>query len=87
MMAQRAVPHDLLTHGAIPPLESGARLTRPEFERRYDATPNLKNAELIEGVVYLRFTTPLSPARRAACPSRRLALDLLGSYPRREGWK
>lgn len=38
---------------AIPPLEMGDRLTRVEFERRYQAMPNLKNAELIEGVVYM----------------------------------
>ena len=37
----------------IPPLENGDKLTRAEFERRYDAMPNLKKAELIEGVVYL----------------------------------
>jgi len=37
----------------IPPLQPGNRLTRAEFERRFDATPNLKNAELIEGVVYM----------------------------------
>src|SRR5262245_18475458 len=37
----------------IPPLESGDRLTRAEFERRYDAMPGLKKAELIEGVVYV----------------------------------
>jgi Uma2 family endonuclease len=37
----------------IPPLQPGDRLTRAEFERRFDATPNLKNAELIEGVVYM----------------------------------
>jgi Uma2 family endonuclease len=36
-----------------PPLEPGDRLTRVEFERRFDATPNLKKAELIEGVVYM----------------------------------
>ena len=36
-----------------PPLENGDRLTRHEFERRYAAMPNLKNAELIEGVVYM----------------------------------
>ena len=36
-----------------PPLEQGDRLTRDEFERRYDAMPNLKKAELIEGVVYM----------------------------------
>jgi Uma2 family endonuclease len=37
----------------VPPLEPGDRLTRDEFERRYDATPGLKKAELIEGVVYM----------------------------------
>lgn len=37
----------------IPPLENGERLTRPEFERRYQAMPHLKKAELIEGVVYM----------------------------------
>lgn len=37
----------------LPPLESGDRLTRAEFERRYEAMPNLKKAELIEGVVYV----------------------------------
>jgi len=37
----------------IPPLENGERLTRPEFERRYEAMPHLKKAELIEGVVYM----------------------------------
>lgn len=38
----------------IPPLESGDRLTRMEFERRYEAMPNIKKAELIEGVVYIQ---------------------------------
>src|SRR5262249_18427318 len=37
----------------IPPLESGDRLTRHEFERRYRARPDIKKAELIEGVVYM----------------------------------
>jgi len=37
----------------IPPLENGDRLTRPEFERRYNAMPHLRKAELIEGVVYM----------------------------------
>ena len=36
-----------------PPLEQGDRLTRDEFERRYNAMPDLKKAELIEGVVYM----------------------------------
>lgn len=38
---------------AAPPLEMGDRLTRVEFERRYQAMPALKKAELIEGVVYI----------------------------------
>ena len=37
----------------IPPLEQGDKLSRAEFERRYEAMPNLKKAELIEGVVHL----------------------------------
>jgi Uma2 family endonuclease len=39
--------------GKVLPLEPGDRLTRPEFERRYEAMPHLKKAELIEGVVYV----------------------------------
>lgn len=41
------------TTSIILPLENGDRLTRYEFERRYQAMPNLKKAELIEGVVYV----------------------------------
>ena len=37
----------------IPALESGDRLTRAEFERRYEATPEKFKAELIEGIVYV----------------------------------
>lgn len=37
----------------LPPLESGDRLTRCEFERRYEAMPQVKKAELIDGVVYM----------------------------------
>jgi Uma2 family endonuclease len=48
-----------------PPLESGDRLTRPEFERRYEAMPELTKAELIEGVVIVpspvRFTVHAQP--------------------------
>jgi hypothetical protein len=40
-------------NGPIPPLENGGRLTRAEFERRYEAMPNFKKAELIEGEVYM----------------------------------
>lgn len=37
----------------LPILESGDRLTRHEFERRYQGMPQLKKAELVEGVVYV----------------------------------
>lgn len=54
-----------ITSVQIPPLESGDRLTRHEFERRYEAMPHLKKAELIEGVVYvpaaLRFRSHSQP--------------------------
>lgn len=42
----------------IPPLENGDRLSRAEFERRYDAMPELKKAELIEGEVYVGSRVP-----------------------------
>jgi hypothetical protein len=63
-------------NGWIPPLEPGDRLTRGEFERRYEAMPNLKKAELIEGVVYMP-----SPARvrRHGRPSLHL-ITWLGVY-------
>src|SRR6185437_13526395 len=37
----------------LPPLETGDRLSRPEFERRYEAMPWLKKAELVDGIVYV----------------------------------
>ncbi|MEA5619218.1 Uma2 family endonuclease [Cronbergia sp. UHCC 0137] len=49
----------------LPLLENGDRLDRAEFERRYTATPDVKKAELIEGIVYvaspLRFTRHARP--------------------------
>ena len=49
----------------ILPLDSGDHLTRSEFERRYQAMPFLKKAELIEGVVYVpspvRYTSHAKP--------------------------
>lgn len=43
----------LVSSQTIPTLESGDRLTRNEFERRYEATPENFKAELIEGVVHV----------------------------------
>ena len=37
----------------VPVLESGDRLTRAEFHRRYCDRPDIKHAELVEGVVYV----------------------------------
>ncbi len=42
-----------MTTPRVPLLCAGDRLTRDEFERRYAAMPDLKKAELIEGVVYM----------------------------------
>ena len=43
-----------ITHNqTIPPLENGDRLTMAEFERRYERMPELKKAELVEGIVYM----------------------------------
>lgn len=43
----------MTTFPRIPVLRAGDRLSRDEFERRYDAMPDLKKAELLEGVVYM----------------------------------
>lgn len=52
------------------PLEPGDHLTRAEFERRYQAMPKLKKAELIEGIVYLvprvRYKAHAQPHARIA---------------------
>jgi Uma2 family endonuclease len=37
----------------FPALESGDRMSRAEFHRRYSCRPDLKKAELIDGVVYV----------------------------------
>jgi hypothetical protein len=59
-----------------PPLENGDRLTREEFHRRYEAMPQLKKAELIDGVVYMP-----SPVRHRShsTPHFRL-INWLGHY-------
>jgi Uma2 family endonuclease len=53
MATTSAGPHPPGSEDGIPPLETGDRLSRAEFERRYEAMPDLKKAELIEGVVYV----------------------------------
>jgi Uma2 family endonuclease len=60
----------------IPPLEPGDRLSRTEFERRYRSMPELKRAELIEGVVYM--PSPVR-VRRHGRPHAHL-VTWLGNY-------
>jgi hypothetical protein len=60
----------------VPALEPGDRLTRDEFERRYNAMPHIKKAELIEGVVYMPSPVRL---RRHADPHFRF-IGWLGHY-------
>lgn len=59
-----------MTLPSIPPLENGDHLTRDEFERRYDAMPEVKKAELIEGKVYMpspvRFNSHSAPHGKIA---------------------
>jgi len=50
---------------SIPPLEAGDRLTRDEFERRCSAMPELKKAELIEGVYLARVLDVLAQGTRS----------------------
>jgi Uma2 family endonuclease len=67
---------DVTVEERAPRLENGDHLTRAEFERRYDAMPNLKKAELIKGVVYMP-----SPVRhkRHSKPHRQI-MTWLGTY-------
>lgn len=61
---------------SIPPLENGDRLTRTEFERRYQAMPHIRKAELIEGVTYMA-----SPLRiKSHGEPHGLVVTWLGTY-------
>ncbi len=51
--AERSLSDGAPSSERIPPLEAGDRLTRAEFERRYEAMPQLAKAELIEGFVHM----------------------------------
>jgi hypothetical protein len=50
---QETIPAAAVLAAAVPPLCNGDRLTRAEFERRYEAMPHIKKAELIEGIVFM----------------------------------
>lgn len=75
-MVKQVPPHSSSALQHLPPLESGDRLTRPEFERRYAAAADIKKAELIEGIVYVASPLRLTPH---AEPHSRL-VTWLGTY-------
>ncbi|MEQ8970933.1 MAG: Uma2 family endonuclease [Coleofasciculus sp. C1-SOL-03] len=60
----------------IPRLENGDKLNRFEFEHRYSAMPDLKKAELIEGIVYM--ASPVR-AKKHGKPHSRM-MTWLGTY-------
>ena len=60
----------------LPPLENGDQLTRVEFERRYQAMPEVKKAELIEGIVYM--SSPVR-AKKHSKPHSQI-ITWLGTY-------
>ncbi|HEU5011893.1 MAG TPA: Uma2 family endonuclease [Roseiflexaceae bacterium] len=65
MAVEIRTPTSLVEHNTniLPPLENGDRLTRAEFERRYEAMPDTKKAELIDGVVYMPSPVRVSHGR------------------------
>src|SRR5947207_3279627 len=77
-MSTRAIASDrpgkLDSGGAEPLLEAGDRLSRDEFERRYQRMPHLKKAELVEGIVYM--PSPVR-ARKHGIPHSQLAAWLV----------
>jgi len=75
-VAPMAHPEDLASGPVEPLLESGDRLCREEFERRYERMLNVKKAELIEGIVYM--PSPIR-ARNHAIPQSDLSV-WLGVY-------
>ena len=70
------VPETHVPLRVLPPLENGDRMTRAEFERRWERMPNLKCAELIEGEVFMSAAVRLS---QHGHPQFRL-ITWLGTY-------
>jgi Uma2 family endonuclease len=55
----------------VPPPIHGERLSRSEFERRYEAHPEIFRAELLDGIVFIH-------ANRRKVANGRVAADLIG---------
>jgi Uma2 family endonuclease len=71
-----SIPPGAAASNAEPLLEQGDRLTRDEFERRYERMPHVRKAELVEGTVYM--PSPLR-AKAHAQPHNQLG-TWLGVY-------
>lgn len=67
--------HEPLPDTDAPPLQAGDRLTRAEFERRYQSMPHVKKAELVEGVVYMP-----SPVTNQHAEAHSRAVTWMGVY-------
>ncbi|MBL8825747.1 MAG: Uma2 family endonuclease [Planctomycetaceae bacterium] len=59
---------------SLPRLEPGDFLSRAEFERRWEQTPSIKRAELIDGVVYMNAAVSVDHSR----PHARIARWVMG---------
>src|SRR5262252_874759 len=70
------LPTMIATTGGVPRLCAGDRLSREEFERRYNAMPECKKAELVEGVVYM--PSPVSTSRHGE--PHAMLMTWLGHY-------
>ncbi len=64
-----------LVESKLPILESGDHLTRVEFHRRYCARPDIRKAELVEGVVFVA-----SPVSRRHSAPHALVMAWLSAY-------
>lgn len=59
----------------LPPLESGDRLTRHEFERRYHAMPHLKKAELVAEIAASSAANDTPDSKPRLCRSHHSGYD------------
>src|SRR5256885_8346970 len=70
------ISNDAARSSSPPALEPHDHLSREEFERRYEAMPHLKKAELLKGIVYV--PSPVSLVRHGE--PHMLLGSLLGQY-------
>jgi Uma2 family endonuclease len=69
------MPAFAASSASVPPLQSGDRLSRDEFNRRWDANPQIRHAELIFGVVYVH-----APISAQHCDPNGQIIHWLGTY-------